>query len=161
MVSRIPLGDGAQQVIKNVRRLRHEQRWTVRSLAKRLRELDHPLANSAVSKIEMGHRRVDVDDLFALARAFEVEPAELLASDPPAVRPQPANALLPVCDRCGLVIGNAERHTGACPARRPVAVVELDENGEFGVTIPAERYASWTEAHGQPVTGTVTFTPTA
>src|SRR5690606_19823410 len=53
-----------------------------RALADRLAEHGRPMQVSGVSKIEAGERRVDVDDLVALARALEVTPAHLLTGEP-------------------------------------------------------------------------------
>ncbi|MFC9963978.1 helix-turn-helix domain-containing protein [Nocardia ignorata] len=67
----------------NVRRLRKAQNLSLRDFADRLTELDWPLGHTAIDKIEKGSRRVDVDDLVALAQALKTSPADLLtpASD--------------------------------------------------------------------------------
>src|ERR1700736_1212444 len=68
----------AETVSANVKRLRLEQNLGLRGLSKRLGEVGRPLGHSAVDQIEKGTRRVDVDDLMALALAFNVSPATLL-----------------------------------------------------------------------------------
>ena len=74
----------ADTVSENVKRLREKQNLGLRGLAKKLGEVGRPLTHSAVDQIEKGTRRVDVDDLMALAAAFDVSPITLLM--PPAAR---------------------------------------------------------------------------
>lgn len=61
--------------------LRKERRVSLRSLSERLERLGHPLLASGLSKIEMGTRRADVDDLMALAVALDVAPNRLLLTE--------------------------------------------------------------------------------
>ena len=67
-------GATAETVSANVKRLRLEQNLGLRGLAKKLGEVGRPLTHSAVDQIEKGTRRVDVDDLMALAAALDVFP---------------------------------------------------------------------------------------
>lgn len=62
----------------NVARLRKARGLTLRTLADRLASTDRPLSHNAISEIERGARRVDVDDLMALAYALEANPNCLL-----------------------------------------------------------------------------------
>ncbi len=71
-------GPTSERVAANVKRLRDEQRLTLDQLSKRLGEVGRPILASGLSKIEQGDRRVDVDDLVALALALEVTPNALL-----------------------------------------------------------------------------------
>ncbi len=71
-------GPTSERVAANVKRLRDEQRLTLDQLSKRLGEVGRPILASGLSKIEQGDRRVDVDDLVALALALEVNPNALL-----------------------------------------------------------------------------------
>jgi len=68
----------AETVSANVKRLRTEQNLGLRGLSKKLGEVGRPLGHSAVDQIERGTRRVDVDDLVALALALGVSPITLL-----------------------------------------------------------------------------------
>lgn len=61
---------------KNLRTVRGQT--SVRELSARLRELGRPLLPSAISKIENGARRVDVDELLALSVALDCTPNRLL-----------------------------------------------------------------------------------
>ncbi|WP_109750563.1 helix-turn-helix domain-containing protein [Mycolicibacterium fallax] len=85
-----------QAVAENLRRLRHQRRLSVRALSSRTygflrpRQLDGPppmdepfgIPPNGISEIENGLRRVDVDDLIALAVALDVSPAVLLMPNP-------------------------------------------------------------------------------
>jgi transcriptional regulator with XRE-family HTH domain len=68
----------AETVSANVKRLRTDRNLGLRALATRLGEVGRPLGHSAVDQIEKGKRRVDVDDLMALAVALGVSPISLL-----------------------------------------------------------------------------------
>lgn len=71
-------GPTADTVAVNVKRLRDDLNLGLRALAARLANAGRPLTHTALDKIERGTRRVDVDDLMALAVALEVSPATLL-----------------------------------------------------------------------------------
>ncbi|MFJ8192776.1 helix-turn-helix domain-containing protein [Streptomyces sp. NPDC096094] len=74
----------------NVRRLRTARGMSLRALSAELKEVGHSLSADALNKIENGRtpapgteepkqvRRVDVDDLMALAQALRVSPMSLL-----------------------------------------------------------------------------------
>lgn len=68
----------AETVSANVKRLRKDKNLGLRGLATKLGEVGRPLGHSAVDQIEKGRRRVDVDDLMALAAALGVSPVTLL-----------------------------------------------------------------------------------
>ncbi|WP_319431561.1 helix-turn-helix transcriptional regulator [Mycobacterium sp. RTGN5] len=71
-------GPTAETVAANIKRLREGQNLGLRALAARLADAGRPLPHTALDKIERGTRRVDVDDLMAIAVALEVSPATLL-----------------------------------------------------------------------------------
>jgi transcriptional regulator with XRE-family HTH domain len=73
----------AETVSANVKRLRKKQNLGLRGLSNKLGEVGRPLGHSAVDQIEKGTRRVDVDDLVALALALDVSPITLLMPDMP------------------------------------------------------------------------------
>ncbi|MGW6142136.1 helix-turn-helix domain-containing protein [Streptomyces sp. NPDC055140] len=75
------LGSVGQRLAKEVARLRG--RTSVRELSSRLSKLGRPILPSGITKIEQGQRRVDADDLVALAVALEVTPTRLLLGPPP------------------------------------------------------------------------------
>lgn len=70
-----PVGDA---VAANVTRIREACRATYVDLSKRLTDLGHPIAVLGLRRIERGERRVDTDDLLALAVALGVHPVDLL-----------------------------------------------------------------------------------
>jgi 8-oxo-dGTP pyrophosphatase MutT (NUDIX family)/transcriptional regulator with XRE-family HTH domain len=74
----IPLGPVGGYVIANLAALRAERRLTYKDLSDRLEQLGRPIPTLGLSRIEKGKRRVDADDLVALALALGVSPAALL-----------------------------------------------------------------------------------
>jgi transcriptional regulator with XRE-family HTH domain len=82
-----PVGPTRERVAENVKQLREAHGLSLNELSVLLRALGRPLRENGVSKIELGNRRVDVDDLVALALALDVTPNRLLlpadASDSP------------------------------------------------------------------------------
>lgn len=73
-----PIG---RAVAENVGAVRKRRGWSQSTLSAKLGELGRPILTSGVAKIEAGDRRVDVDDLLALAAALNVSPARLLLPD--------------------------------------------------------------------------------
>ncbi len=76
---RNPLGPVGEVVRQNVKTLREEQNLSLVALSRRLAELaGRPIPTLGLSRIEAGERRVDADDLVALAAALGVSPVTLL-----------------------------------------------------------------------------------
>lgn len=75
---RVPLGPVGRYVLDNLAELRAARRLTYKQLADRLEQLGRPIPTLGLSRIEKGNRRVDADDLVALAVALEVNPNALL-----------------------------------------------------------------------------------
>lgn len=71
-------GPTAQRVARNVNALRRALGWDLKDLSAQLAELGQPVSLGQLSKLERGDRRVDVDDLVALAVALDVAPSRLL-----------------------------------------------------------------------------------
>ncbi|MCQ4120448.1 helix-turn-helix domain-containing protein [Rhodococcus tibetensis] len=78
---RVETGLTGNTVRENIARVRKEQRLTLRDLAERLSERGRPMAHNTLSEIERGARRVDVDDLVAIAVALDISPSTLLVPD--------------------------------------------------------------------------------
>lgn len=76
------LGPTGQRVGQRLRELRQERGLTLAALEEKLADLGRPILLSALSKIEKGQRRVDVDDLVALAQALDVSPNLLILPSP-------------------------------------------------------------------------------
>lgn len=77
------VGPVGRNVAANIRRLRQGQGLSIRQLSELLTA--RPIVVSALNKIELGQRHVNVDDLAAIAAVLQVEPAVLL-SDAPACK---------------------------------------------------------------------------
>ncbi len=77
-VRRVELGPTGNAVADNVARFRKGQGLTLRQVADRMAEVGRPITHTAVSDIENRARRVDSDDLVALALVLGVAPSSLL-----------------------------------------------------------------------------------
>lgn len=76
-----PIGPTGITVGENVRRIRADTRTTQAELARRLAENGRPIPVASIGRIESGERRVEVDDLVAIAIALGVTPLALLLPD--------------------------------------------------------------------------------
>jgi hypothetical protein len=76
---RIDLGPIGTAVAANIERLRENLSYA--ELSRRLTALGRPIAPLGLTRIRDHQRRVDVDDLVALAMALDVSPATLLLPD--------------------------------------------------------------------------------
>ncbi|GAA2665477.1 hypothetical protein GCM10010400_27020 [Streptomyces aculeolatus] len=74
----VEIGPTGRQTATNIERIRSLLGVSQRELAERLTDLGRPIPSTALSKIERGDRRCDVDDLVAIAIALGVSPATLL-----------------------------------------------------------------------------------
>ena len=107
-----PIGPVGRAVIANVEALRASRGLSLRDLSARLAEAGRPIGGTVLHRQSQGRRRVDADDLAALARVLGVTPARLLAppeiagaEDHPAVR-----AARDLADRLAAIVaaGSAE-----------------------------------------------------
>lgn len=73
-----PLDATGTTVRKNIRWIRDERGISASDLSDQLKILGRPIPPLGISRIENGQRRVDVDDLVAIAIALRVSPATLL-----------------------------------------------------------------------------------
>jgi transcriptional regulator with XRE-family HTH domain len=78
MATAAKVGPVGERVAENVKRLRGREHVSVRELSKRLQAAGRPILPSGITKLEQGVRRVDVDDLVALADALGVSPLRLM-----------------------------------------------------------------------------------
>lgn len=76
---KIDLGGTGETVRTNVKRLRGGMQY--KELAEKLAEAGRPIPTLGLRRIEAGERRVDVDDLMALAVVFDVSPLAILLPD--------------------------------------------------------------------------------
>src|SRR5664280_168285 len=74
----VELGEVGWAVAHNVKALREARGLTQTDVSDRMRAIGRPLLPTGVLKVEQGARRVDVDDLVALALVLDVTPNDLL-----------------------------------------------------------------------------------
>ncbi|MGV9600801.1 helix-turn-helix domain-containing protein [Streptosporangium sandarakinum] len=72
------IGPTGARVAETVRKLRDRRGLSTTQLSKLLGELGRPIQPTGITKIEKRERKVDVDDLVALAIALGVSPSTLL-----------------------------------------------------------------------------------
>lgn len=75
---KVALGPLAEQIAENIRRIRESRRLSYALIAERLEEVGRPIPVLGLRRIERGDRRVDVDDLVALAYVLAVPPILLI-----------------------------------------------------------------------------------
>jgi transcriptional regulator with XRE-family HTH domain len=77
-------GPTGQAVRENLANVRHLRRMTLRDVSERLAENGWPKSEDTVWHMEQGDRRIDVDDLVALAAVLDVSVLQLLGiAEPP------------------------------------------------------------------------------
>lgn len=81
-MQRVEPGPVGQRVPREVRALRERLRLSTYELSRKLAEIGWPLRPAALTKIENGQRKVDVDDLAALAVALNASPVRLMTGVP-------------------------------------------------------------------------------
>jgi transcriptional regulator with XRE-family HTH domain len=124
------IGATGKAVIANVGRLRKAQHLSFRALSDRLAEIGRPILPSALHAVSQGRRRVDADDLVALACVLGVTPADLLKSPGTTVPDHPAvRAARDLADRVEALVraaGDPQAAGRADRAMRRVAI-EIEE----------------------------------
>lgn len=86
------IGDIGKRLGERVRIVRKERELTQEQLSATLATLGRPMPTASIGRLESGDRRIDVDDLMALAYALNVSPISLLLpfTDRPDERFTPA-----------------------------------------------------------------------
>lgn len=74
----VPRGPISGYVVENVKRLRAQQRWSFAEFSEQMKRVGRPMLGSGLHRLEQGKRRIDVDDIVALAAALDVSPISLL-----------------------------------------------------------------------------------
>jgi transcriptional regulator with XRE-family HTH domain len=77
-----PLGPAGNNLRRNIRRIREQYGWSYREVEERLSRVGRAIPAVELGWIDAGERRIDVDDLVALAAVFGLSVEELL--QPPA-----------------------------------------------------------------------------
>lgn len=73
------IGRATVEVATVIESLRESAGMSLEALSHRLGELGRPIHTSGLSKLENGERRIDIDDLAAIAQALEVSIVRLVA----------------------------------------------------------------------------------
>lgn len=81
----IQIGEAGEHVAAAIATHRQRRGWDQRYLAERVTADGRPMSASVLGKVESGARRVDVDDLVAIAAALDVLPQRLMPGDDTAV----------------------------------------------------------------------------
>lgn len=80
-------GPTAKRVAANIERVRKARQLKQKDVSDALGAIGRPTLATVVSKIERGERRIDVDDVVALALALNVSPLTLLMPDEASGQP--------------------------------------------------------------------------
>ena len=78
---KIPLGQTGEHTRKRIADIRGDKRMSYAELSRILGGLGRPIPPLGLRRMEAGERRIDVDDLVALAVALGVSPIGLLMPD--------------------------------------------------------------------------------
>lgn len=92
---KIPPGPAGKRVAERVKKLRTASGLTFKEVSERLDALGRPIPVLGLSRLERGERRVDADDLIALALALDVTPNRLMLPDVDARTSASAHGLTP------------------------------------------------------------------
>jgi transcriptional regulator with XRE-family HTH domain len=141
----IQIGETGERVAAAVATHRQRRGWDQRHLAELVTAAGRPMSASVLGKIESGARRVDVDDLAALAAALDVPPARLLptaedesaaaAADPFEDAAGPGRVRAQVLDDIA-ALGDLEALDPTAPTLAAVAVrlaQEIDSPAAFSL----------------------------
>lgn len=74
------IGEAGKRIARNVRRLREQRKMTLVELSNRLYVAGQPIPITGLRRLERCERRVDVDEVVAIAGILNV-PADRLAFD--------------------------------------------------------------------------------
>ena len=165
-----PIGATGRTVVRNVEDLRQARHLSLRALSERLTALGRPILPAVLHRLGQGKRRVDADDLMALALALGVNPnALLLPRDAgldaevelaPEVRHRAWAAWAWADGRLPLPAGEAgagspgerfAREVDFARHARPVLSAHDQAEALFEVYELADRIEAWRGAAGDPV----------
>lgn len=99
MAAKNPLGPVGDQLRANIRTIREAHGFTYQWMADRLAEIGRPIPTLGLSRIENGERRVDADDLVALAQVLQVAVPDILGLGCSTCFGRPPRGF--TCDTCG------------------------------------------------------------
>jgi transcriptional regulator with XRE-family HTH domain len=138
------IGPAGAVLMTNIKRIREGLRMTYVDLAERLSAAGRPIPVIGLRRIEKGERRVDVDDLIALAVVLNVAPVDLLVpNDVEADRPYA------LADETTSTAGEVRKWIGGRAPLRPLTnAVEFTEAVRF---MPPDRVTEWMREFYMPI----------
>lgn len=101
MSRRNPPGQTGERVRVNIAHFREARGMTMLGLSERLKQLGRPIPPLGISRLENGDRRVDVDDLMALAEALDLPYQRILGGGSECTTCYGASPAGFVCRTCG------------------------------------------------------------
>lgn len=102
-----PIGKNGAAVAANIRRIRIAKKLSYAEVSRRLTVAKWPMPVLSLTRLEKRERRVDVDDLVAIAGALEVAPSELAPSLVSGLEEQAAAVLRHKLDAIAQIAGTA------------------------------------------------------
>lgn len=119
-------GPTAARLARNVKEVRKGLGLDLATLSTRLTDVGWPIGLAQLSKLELGQRRVDADDLVALAVALDVTPARLLLDSEADDEPLSITPNVTMTKRAAW-----EWSAGETPLPSPGIDLDLDRLGDF------------------------------
>lgn len=92
------IGPHSKIVGQNIRAFRRFNGWSMRDLVQQLVDVGYPMHPGSLQRLEVGQRRVDVDDLVALSAIFNVSAEQMLTSDVKNMYGLPGTYAVPIDD---------------------------------------------------------------
>jgi transcriptional regulator with XRE-family HTH domain len=120
----LAIGSASRATANRINAIREAIPMTLQETADVLAKIGHPLGMSALSKIENYKRRIDADDIYALAEVFSVLPGELLP--PPRTKFHP---MRPRDDRYDLTAFPEFSKIEALPEAEREAIYRAQDEG--------------------------------
>ncbi len=114
MATRVTPNDLSERVAANCRRLRLQRKWSAKRLAELLADVGCPISRSVIANRESGSHvtsHVSVDELYGLAKVFDVAVEVLVAERVMCPRCEGEPPIGFTCNLCGEAID-----TGVGPA---------------------------------------------
>ncbi|MEV6524948.1 helix-turn-helix transcriptional regulator [Longispora sp. NPDC051575] len=121
----IERGPTAQRVSHAIHSLRTDAGLSLAGLGERLAGVGRPIGEAVLSKVELGGRRVDVDDLVAFAAALGVSPNRLLLPPEGSDEPVDLTSTVTVSSRTAWQWASGERPLTESPPLEDVDRFQL------------------------------------
>lgn len=125
------VGPVGVRVAQNIEPLRDSRKLSQSELAQAVERLGRPMTRQIISKAEAAERRIDVDDLVALAIALDTTPNRLLLADDAGDEPMELTAELRVPALHAWQWATGERPLYELPAPDEPALIRDDRERQF------------------------------